>query len=252
MNDLFDQAVLSTACRHLPGLTVRALPVCNSTNDLAKQWLLAGGEGCALFAAAAQTAGRGRRGRSFWSPDGSGVYFTVARSGVSAPPVGLTCAAAVAVMRAIRTETGKQCDVKWVNDLLLGGRKVCGILCEAVTAGDVRGMVIGVGVNLRPAAFPPELAAVAGSLDDLSTPRADLVAEATRQLLPVLRDPAAIDWLDDYRAHSCVIGREITFSRGGETVPATAVGINEAGELTVLTALGTETLRTGEITLRLR
>lgn len=254
MKDVFDQTALSTACRNLEGLFIRTYPVCDSTNNRAKEWLLSGDRGEALFAAAEQTAGRGRQGRGFYSPAGSGVYFTVACT--PREPlgniVGITSAAAVATMRAIRELSGRQCEIKWVNDLLLNGKKICGILAEAVTIGDRTSVLVGIGINLRPANFPPELAEIAGSVGDAETPRVELIAAVTRNLFPYLRDPGNREWLDDYRRHSCVVGKEIAFSRGGVVTPAIAVGINDAGELTVRTERGTETLRTGEITLRLR
>lgn len=254
MKDDFSQSVLSTACRDIEGLFIEAYPVCDSTNDRAKEWLLAGNRGEALFAAAAQTAGRGRRGRGFYSPAESGVYFTVACTPQEPleSTVGVTCAAAVAAMRAIRDLSGRQCGIKWVNDLLLNEKKVCGILAEAVTVGERTSVLVGIGINLRPADFPPELAKIAGSVGDAETPRVELIAGVTRNLLPFLRHPENREWLDDYRRHSCVIGKKIAFSRDGIMMPATAVGINDAGELVVRTEQGTEILRTGEITLRLR
>ncbi len=252
--DLFNQALLQSACRDMTDLSVFAYDCCDSTNARAKEWLLAGNRGVALFAAAEQTAGRGRRGRGFYSPAGSGVYFSLAYTPNEplSSVVGVTCAAAVAVMRAIRSCTGRQAAIKWVNDLLLDEKKICGILAEAVTTGQTTGTVIGIGINLHPATFPSELADIAGSIGDRETPRTVLVAEAVRQLLPYLRDPEKRDWLADYRAHSCVIGRQITLTRGEETVAAVAVGIDEDGGLNVRTEQGVETLKTGEITLRLR
>lgn len=255
MNDPLNESVLRNACCDLTGLRVFFYDCCDSTNTRAKEWLLAGNRGAALFAAAMQTAGRGRLGRGFYSPAGSGIYLTLTCP-MEAPAdafVPVTCAAAVAVLRAVRARTGRQTEVKWVNDLYFAGRKVCGILAEAVTVGEQSAVAVGIGVNLRPAAFPPELAGIAGSLDDGDTPRAELIAEIARQLLPFLRQPDRRDWLEDYRAHSCLIGRQITFFRNGEPVPATAVGIDDNGGLTVVTESGAaETLRTGEVTVRLR
>lgn len=154
-------------------------------------------------------------------------------------------------MRAIRALSGKQTDVKWVNDLLLDGKKVCGILAEAISVGKETSVVVGIGINLRPATFPPELKTIAGSVGDERTPRVDWIAAVARELLPYLREPERRDWLQDYRAHSCVIGRDITFVRGSEAVEAKAVGIDDDGGLTVVSKGGTETLRTGEITVRL-
>ena len=254
MTDLFNQAELCRACGDVPDLAVFAADVCDSTNLQAKEWLAAGNRGAALFASAKQTAGRGRLGRTFYSPEGSGVYFSLAYP-LRCPlgdVVGITCAAAVAVMRAIRKLSGKQTEIKWVNDLLLNGKKVCGILAEAVTGENGTSVIVGIGVNLRPATFPPELKAIAGSVGDSLTPRTELIAAVARELLPYLQDPDRRDWLEDYRARSCVIGREIFIVRGSETVEAKAVGIDDGGGLTVVSDRGAETLRTGEVTIRLR
>lgn len=254
MKDDFNRDTLRAACGNLSDLAVCFDEVCDSTNARAKAWLRAGNRGTALFAASEQTDGRGRLGRRFYSPAGSGLYLTLAYTPKQPleKTVGLTSAAAVTVMRAIRTCSGKQCDIKWVNDLFWNGKKVCGILAEAVSIGKDTAVVVGIGVNLRTAAFPPELQNIAGSLEDDRTPRAVLAAAILRELLPYLQDPARKDWLKDYRQHSCVIGKDISFVRGNETVAAKAVGIEADGGLTIVTDHGTETLRTGEITLRLR
>ena len=253
MTDSFDEAGLRRACGGIPDLAVFAADVCDSTNLRAQEWLAVGNRGAALFAAEKQTSGRGRLGRTFHSPAGSGVYFSLTypmRRSLD-ETVGVTCAAAVAVMRTIRACSGKQTEIKWVNDLFLNGKKVCGILAEAVSVGSETSIVVGIGINLRTADFPPELEAVAGSIGDDRTPRAELIAAVVRELLPYLQDPARRDWLDDYRAHSCVIGRKIVFRRGGDSVQAKAIGIDGNGGLIVVTNRGTEILRTGEITVRI-
>ena len=254
MKDDLNKDTLRAACGEFSDLAVFFNAVCDSTNARAKEWLRAGNRGTALFVAAEQTDGRGRLGRRFYSPAESGLYLTVARK-LQQPPektVGLTSAAAVAVMRAIRACSGKQCEIKWVNDLFWNGKKVCGILAEAVSVEKDTAIAVGIGVNVRTAEFPPELQHIAGGLEDDITPRAVLAAAIVRELLPYLQDPARGDWLDDYRRYSCVIGKDISFLRGDETVAAKAVGIEADGGLTVVTDRGRETLRTGEITLRLR
>ncbi len=209
-----------------------------------------------LFAAEAQTAGRGRLGRGFHSPSG-GVYFSLlyplADVGELRHTVTVTSAAAVAVRRAILAKVGVQTEIKWVNDLLHRGKKVCGILAEAVSLGQRAALILGIGINLRPMEFPPELSGIAGSLNDTELPRAELISAILWELMPFLRDPASTAWLEDYRRYSCVIGRSVTWQRGQETAEGIAVGIEPDGGLTVQKADGElETLRSGEITLRLR
>ena len=251
MKDLLSETALRSALGDCPELKIICYPVCESTNLEAKKLAAEGFEGTALIAADAQTAGRGRQGKSFYSPAGSGVYLTLLRT--TEEPLGslvsLTCAAAVAVMRAIRDRTGRQTRIKWVNDLLLDGKKVCGILTEGI-AGEKNALAIGIGINLRPAKFPPELAEVAGSVGDTSTPRKELIAAVVRELLAFLNAPGRRDWLADYRAYSCLTGREILFRKDGKTAVGRVLGIDEEGGLVIQTGQRTEVLRTGEITVR--
>ncbi|MBE6529193.1 MAG: biotin--[acetyl-CoA-carboxylase] ligase [Ruminococcaceae bacterium] len=251
MKDFFNLQTLRRTCAFLPEDRIFFYEKCDSTNTAAKKWAKDGNRGAALFAAAAQTAGRGRMGRSFFSPPKSGVYFTLVKT-LDRPenPVGATCAAAVAVLQAIFEICGVTCEIKWVNDLFYQGKKVCGILTESVVCGNQTAMLIGVGVNLRPAIFPPELAEIAGSLGDEKTPRVDLIAGICKRLLSFLKAPSSEKWIDDYRRYSCVLGRKITFQREGIVTEGTALEITVDGGLLVRTASGEEILRTGEITLR--
>lgn len=226
----------------------------DSTNNEAKRMCASGEFSPALIVAESQTAGRGRLGRSFYSPAQSGVYFSILFPS-PAPlqsAVSVTGAAAVAVMRAIRAVTGKQTAIKWVNDLYLSGKKVCGILAEALSVQDgVQHLIVGIGINLSTSDFPDELCNKAGSLET-TVPRAALIAAVWRELIPFLLDPDSREWLDDYRTHSCVIGKPIVWSHNSETHEGFALGINENGELLVQSTDGSrEILRTGEISVKM-
>ncbi len=252
-NRPFDEKSLSSLVGQ--SVCVRVFDEIDSTNNEAKRMALDGIDTPVLIAAERQTAGRGRMGRSFYSPATTGAYFSILYP-LHTPlhsTVSITGAVAVAVMRAIRTLTGKQTAIKWVNDLYLDEKKVCGILCEAVTVGSMTHLIIGVGVNLSTKSFPNELDGRAGSLGVEGDLRAALIAEVWRTILPSLRDPHDRAWLDDYRTHSCVIGRAITWVVGEKTQQGVAVGINEDGELLAEREDGqTMVLRMGEITLRVR
>ncbi len=252
MNDILSEATLRAALGDCKHLKIVFYPVCGSTNLEAKKLFADGFCKPTLIVAKEQTAGRGRQGRAFYSPAESGVYFTLLHpaQGSLGSLVPLTAAAAVAVMRAIRDCTGRQTQIKWVNDLTIGGRKVCGILSEGLT-GEQNALAIGVGINLRPAKFPPELAGIAGSVGDTDTPRSTLIAAAVRNLLSFLNAPTHREWLDDYRKTSCVIGHEILILQNRETRAAKALDVGDDGELIVQTGRGIETLRTGEITVRM-
>ena len=231
---------------------LRVLETVDSTNSEAKR-MAAEGVDFALIAACRQTAGRGRMGRSFYSPADTGVYFSLLFEPKAdlESAVTLTGAAAVCVMRAIRALTGKQTSIKWVNDLYLDGKKVCGILCEAVTMGDEPPkLILGIGINLCTKEFPHDLKDKAGSVNAQVSPNA-LIAAVCRELMPYLHDPKNTAWLSDYRVHSCVIGRPIAWIEGDVTRHGLAEGINERGELLVRDEEGKAwVLRTGELSVR--
>ena len=228
----------------------------DSTNLEAKRRILAGSLEASLVVADRQSAGRGRMGRSFYSPRGSGVYCTLALE-ANMPmerAVSLTGAAAVAVMRAIRRLTGVQTSIKWVNDLYLDEKKVCGILAESLSLPEDptrRFLILGIGVNWYGATFPEELSSVAGSVGAVGTDRAALIAGICRELFPFLQDGEDRSWLEDYRKHSCVIGKRVRWSCGDVTAEGSAVDVDGDGALLVKTDGGELMhLRTGEISLR--
>ena len=245
------------ALRSLLGETAREFSIAlfdeiDSTNTEAKRRAMEG-EQRALILARSQSAGRGRMGRSFYSPDGSGVYFSILMPLEKSLEGGvfLTTAVSVAVMRAIRTLTGKQVGIKWVNDLFWQGRKVCGILCESMSLGDTRSVVIGIGINLKSAEFPRELSAIAGSLcaDEVSS--VEMAAQICRELFSFLEDPTSPDWLEDYQKHSLVLGKAVQWIEQGVAHQGVAESIREDGALCVRDEEGKPSiLRTGEISLR--
>jgi BirA family biotin operon repressor/biotin-[acetyl-CoA-carboxylase] ligase len=158
-----------------------------STNDVAARLAESGAEEGTIVVAERQTAGRGRHGRVWFSPPGAGLYVSVIvrpasdESNDEHPAALLTLASGVAIAEAVRAVTGLPAEIKWPNDVLVGGRKLAGILAEAaVQAGTLQFVVVGFGVNLQPAAYPPELAPRVTSIEaETSRPadRAVLVAE---------------------------------------------------------------------------
>ena len=255
--DVLDGDSIRTALGEVgKDLTVRVFRSLDSTNNEAKRMAASFPSGTALIVAGEQTAGRGRLGRSFFSPAESGVYFSVLYE--SGEPleraVSVTCSASVAVMRAIRTLTGRQVGIKWVNDLFLDGKKICGILTEAVSgveSGRMQNVIVGIGINLKNRDFPPELREVAGAVGENDTRRSELIAAVLRELLPLLQNPSDRSWLTEYREYSIVIGRNVICTRGEEQFFGKATGIDGNGGLMVELPDGTSTvLRTGEISIR--
>ena len=227
----------------------------DSTSTLARQLINDGEKSQIVITADRQTGGRGRNGKSFYSLNDGSVYMSVVlhpNLGFSGA-VGITTAAAVAVSRAIERVTGKSTHIKWVNDLYYEGKKVCGILCEAVASkGIVSSVIVGVGINLGKCSFPDELKDIAGSLGCDSALRTQLVAAVADELFDVVFGEIGEDILDEYRSKSMVIGKKIDYYINGKKNTATAVGIDAQGGLIIEKNDGsTDVLRSGEISLRL-
>ena len=244
------RAALSEKYANLP---VRVYDTLDSTNREAQRLLAAGADCPMLLLSEEQTAGRGRRGRAFYSPAGEGLYMTLAlrpRAALSQAAL-LTAAAAVAVAQAVEAVAGRECQIKWVNDVYLDGRKLCGILTEASGSFEedtLRSACVGVGVNVRTRDFPAAFADRACSLWPQPVSRNRLAAEIAARLLDFASDLAARRFLDEYRRRSLVLGRTVAFMRGGEEGRALAVGIGRDGQLLVRRADGSEeALNAGEV-----
>ena len=234
-------------------LPVTVLDEVDSTLSEAKRRLADGTEKRFLIVADSQTAGRGRRGRTFFSPKGSGLYLTIAMplqaDAQSAPSI--TAYAAVCVCRAVERLTGKQGKIKWVNDVFLDGKKICGILTEAsasLESGLIETVTIGIGINIYSCDLPEELRCIVGFLAPEAPVRNRLAALIANELLRY--EGQKDSFLDEYRARSLTIGRRVRCAVGDETFTATAVGIDELGGLIVRTDGGSErTLHSGEAKL---
>lgn len=243
-------------------LDLTVLPTAPSTNALVREKANQGcPEGCIIIACE-QTDGRGRYGRQFFSPVDSGVYLSLLLRPTAYSPQQATCltaAAAAAMCQAIEAVTGQQPGIKWVNDIFLRGKKVCGILTEAAVGletGTLNYMVLGAGVNLYPPAegFPEEIQSIAGSVLERSCPEAKnrLVGEFLNRFWDFYTHPECRAYLEDYRARSLAIGRNVTVLSAGKAVSAYAYGIDDDFRLLVRYENGdTEALSYGEIRIQL-
>ena len=238
------------------GINICVLRETDSTNNEAKRMLASGICENSLIISDTQTSGRGRRGREFWSPSGVGIYMTLLIN-VDVPiadAVSITTMTAVAAADAIEHLTGLEVGIKWVNDLYLGDKKICGILTEASSdfeAGTTHSVIVGIGLNVSQGDVPDELADIVGSLSCDGVTRNELAAEIAGRVLALSEDMTDKSYMARYRARSNVIGRRITFTRGDDVIPAEAVSIDDEGGLVVRRENGeTEILRSGEITVR--
>lgn len=249
-----------------------------STNKDAKKACL---EGCShgmTFVSDRQSAGRGRLGRSFLSFAGSGIYMSIVlKPGIDMNNlVYVTTAASVAVVRAVELVTGISLQIKWVNDLYHNGKKVCGILTEAVTdceTGSISSLIVGIGINVRAHYddIPDELKGIAGALYMSGGPqygvtgvsdmtgaaltepasRNTLVAEIINQMLIICDDLDSHTFISEYREKSMLTGCEIYVIRAEGSIRAKVLGIDDRGGLIVRYEDGSENvLITGEVTVR--
>jgi BirA family biotin operon repressor/biotin-[acetyl-CoA-carboxylase] ligase len=231
-------------------IDVRRFQTVPSTMDVAARLAAEGARHGVVVSADEQTAGRGRRGAAWASPPGAGLYFSfVARpSSVSLPLV--TLAAGVGICDGIRTATGLGAGVKWPNDLLVGRRKLAGILAEGLSIGTpAQAVVIGVGVNVLRASYPSDVAARATSIEeelgravDREALLADVLVTLERRLETLERDAGDIlrAWRD---ASPTATGTRVAWD-GKHGVTA---GIDDGGALLVRTASGVERVIGGEL-----
>ncbi len=222
-----------------------------STNLALKKVAFSGAPHGTVLFANRQTEGRGRLGRSFYSPSDCGLYMSVLLRpelplGVAAGRV--TTMAAVAVARAITRTSGLKPHIKWVNDLLLGDKKVCGILAEAAE----NAIVLGIGVNVGKQTFPQELANIATTLYAHGK-RVDrnLLAAAILDELALLDPAKPQDYMPEYRALSATLGKEVrVLPHSGEVYDAVALEITDDGALLVEKDGQTLAVSSGEVSIR--
>ncbi|MBM3770541.1 MAG: biotin--[acetyl-CoA-carboxylase] ligase [Acidimicrobiia bacterium] len=234
-----------------------------STNDIVAALSAEGADEGVVVIADAQTAGRGRRGRTWFSPPGAGLYVSVllAPGRAATEPVRatslLTLAAGVALAEGIEGATGLSADIKWPNDLRVGTRKLAGILAEgAAVPGPPTALrvVLGFGINVGPAAYPPDLAARATSLEsELGRPvdRALVCVHALASLaarygdLMTGRFDAILDhWRRRAPGH---VGARVRWQDGGEPRSGVTAGIDDTGALLVHVGASLRRVIAGEV-----
>ena len=234
-----------------------------STNTLLRELAAKGVPEGYVVVAEEQTAGKGRLGRTFYSPAGHGVYFSLLlRPGAGTPDASLiTSAAAVAAAQAIEEVTGVHVGIKWVNDLFLEDKKVCGILTEAsfdMESGLIDSAVLGIGVNItKPErGYPEGLGDVAAAIADRQAgkdgKRRRLIAAILDNFWAFYQDLSARRFLDEYRARSILLGQDIYVSSRDGARLARALEIDDDCKLIVRYETGeTVALNSGEVSAKL-
>ena len=240
--------------------------VVDSTNNVVKDMANGGEKEGLVFIAHHQTAGKGRLGRTFHSPADTGLYMSVLfRPSLVGERVTLfTTAASLAVCKAIREVTSKNASIKWVNDILINNKKVCGILTEGKinpSDGKMEYVIVGIGINIEK---PKE-----GFPEDISDIASSIVKNSDEKLLDDnLKNKLAVKILDnlyyyyiekkldatvirdEYITYSNTIGKDIYIIAGDKKEEAKAIGIDNDLGLIVKNNNGTKTLSSGEISIR--
>lgn len=231
----------------------------DSTNTQAKMLADKGAREGTLVVADEQTAGRGRQGRPFYSPAGTGVYFSLLlRPTFSTSDISLiTSYAAVCVARALEEIFGVEAKIKWVNDIFVNNRKVCGILTEAsfdAETGSVQYVVVGIGINVMtpeggfPGSVPTVASSVMGDRMDVSDYRARLVARVTDLFMEGYPTIPQRPHLAEYQKRSLLDGRLVQVHIGKQKFMAKVLGVGNDFTLKVRLADGeTRRLNQGEV-----
>ena len=250
---------LAPICRELK---LEVFPSVTSTNTVLKEQAAAGApEGTAILAGA-QTQGRGRIGRSFYSPSDTGIYLSILLRPNDCSPLQatkLTTMAAVAACEAIEAAARRSAQIKWVNDIFIDGKKVCGILTEAsfgLESGHLDYAVLGIGFNAYTPedGFPENIESIAGSifLRRENDGKNRLAAEFLNHFMDLYscRDDHA--YVEKYRQRSLVLGKRIRILSPSGTIFATALDVDDQCRLVVRYDDGsTQALSSGEISIRL-
>ena len=234
--------------------------VCNetaSTNDDCK--LLAEKGKSAVIIAKSQTLGRGRLNRKFFSELG-GAYFSVLltpnlpiSSGVN-----ITTYTAVVVARAIEKFSGLKVDIKWVNDLFVNGKKICGILTEAscdFEQNKLKYAVVGIGVNLDNASFDKSIENIATSVYNecgVKINKSDFIAEIVKNLLLCENEILSGNYLKEYKDRLFILGKTVTVYSGNESYDAVPIDITNTGALVVSKNGEIITVSSGEVSVKLK
>ncbi len=254
-----EQEILSSLRTKKFGRTIHWYDTIDSTNNRARQLAIDGAEEGTLVIANYQTSGKGRMGRRWEAEPGTNLTFTlILTPQIPAADTGIIpLIAGLAVAQAIESVTRKRPVCKWPNDILMDGKKVCGILAESVIDGTaVRAIVVGIGVNVNQTNFPPDLGETATSLL-LATgeryARTQVLAAILGQfesLISYLERRKRDEFLKQYEAYTTMIGTAVTLTHSAGTANGIVAGIDSEGGIMIRGADGkTSTWYAGDVSL---
>lgn len=227
-----------------------------STNDYAKQhFTQAHYPQPVVILADTQTHGRGRLGRTFYAPKTTGLYLSIVlplKPKTQVLPSLLTTGTGTAVVQALRDFfPALPVQLKWINDIVLHGKKCGGILTEAITdleSGQISHLIVGIGLNLNTTVFPEEIQAIAGALSQQPVDRNRLVAMILTNFFNMYADYKTGAFLEKYRQYSSILGHTVALVTNTDTIQGTAIDFDYQGFLVLRQADGQiKTMRSGEI-----
>ena len=233
----------------------------SSTNEIAKNLALSGAKHGTVVISEEQTAGKGRLGRSFYSPANTGIYMSIIlRPNLTAmDSVLITTSSSVIICESIKKVTGIDCQIKWINDIYLNNKKVAGILTEASTnfeSGTIDYLILGIGINFNQPKddFPDELKSIASSLfnnNNNNINRNMLCSEIISNILDMIPRIKNYDFISEYKKRSIVLNQEIIYISSGISSKGKAININCDGSLVVEHDDGSiKILNSGEVSIR--
>ena len=236
----------------------------DSTNDTAKEAAEKGAKEWTVIIAEEQKAGKGRLGRHFCSPSGTGLYMSIVLKPTlpAAKAVFITAAAAVATAEAIESVSGRKAQIKWVNDIYCDMKKICGILTQGVVnmeTGFFDYAILGIGVNVfRPeGGFPKEIEDIADAVfyekAGNEDARSRIAAEILNRFAEYYRHIEEKTFVDEYRRRSFILGHDINVIKPNKTIPAVAKDISDdCGRVVEYEDKSTETLSSGEVSIKIK
>ena len=239
LNDLSEQEIKQNLLERYKNFDIKIFDTLSSTNDFAKDLINSNKfQNGTTIVANTQTKGRGRFARNFYSPANTGIYFSsILKISLPIQDVSLiTLISAIAVCRAITRLTNLNPQIKWINDIYLNNKKICGILVENICDfNNIKSTAIvsGIGINISTENFPKDIQDKAGSIMCNNLSRNKLIAEILNIFFDLSEDIYSKKIIEEYKSLSLVLNKEISYKKDNKTYTATAIDINDSGNLVV-------------------